>query len=200
MNGLAMLPTIRKILYNTDLSKNAGYAFRYAVYLAKKTGAEIHIMHVVEELSNDAKITLQMYMLDAGQRKQMLYGRVDNAKQHLNQRLEDFWSQAKEEDRDVKKQIASVSVCESYPPEAILKKAAEIDCDLIIMGTHEKGLTHTFLGSVAKSVLLRSRVPTLIVPLPDEELRNNPCAWMYLDLMISFRYGLRCEATCKKPL
>ncbi len=39
-----MLPNIRKILYNTDLSDNAGYAFRYAVYLAKKTGAEVHVM------------------------------------------------------------------------------------------------------------------------------------------------------------
>ncbi len=163
-----MLPTIHKILYNTDLSKNAAYAFRYVVYLAKKTGAEIHIMHVVEELSNDAKITLQMYTLDAKQRKQMLYGRVDNAKQHLNERLEDFWTKVKEEDRQVRKQIGSISVCEAYPPEAILKKATELNCDLIIMGTHEKGLTHTFLGSVAKSVLLRSRIPTLIVPLPDE--------------------------------
>ena len=162
-----MLPTIRKILYNTDLSKNARYAFRYAVYLAKKTGAEIHIMHVVEELSNDAKITLQMYTLDTKQRKQMLYGRVDNAKQYLNERLEDFWNRATEEDRQVKQQIASISVCEAYPPEAILKKSVELDCDLIIMGTHEKGLMHTFLGSVAKSVLLRSRIPTLIVPLPE---------------------------------
>ncbi len=163
-----MLPNIRKILYNTDLSDNAGYAFRYAVYLAKKTGAEIHVMHVVEELSSDAKITLQSYMLDANQRNQMLYGRVDTAKQRLTERLEAFWKQAKKEDRQVKKQIASVSVCESYPPEAILKKSVEIDCDLIVMGTHEKGLTHTFLGSVAKSVLHRSRIPTLIVPLPEE--------------------------------
>ncbi len=163
-----MLLNIRRILYNTDLSHNASYAFRYAVYLARMTGAEVHVMHVVEELSNDAKITLQMYMLDAGERKQMLYGRMDNAKQHLNERLEAFWSKADEEDRKVKKQIASVNVCESFPPEAILKTAAELDCDLIIMGTHEKGLAHTFLGSVAKSVLHRSRIPTLIVPLPDD--------------------------------
>ena len=58
-----------------------------------------------------------------------------------------------------------MTVCESYPAEEILKTASKHDCDLIVMGSHERGMTHTFLGSVAKSVLRRSRVPTLIVPL-----------------------------------
>ena len=70
-----------------------------------------------------------------------------------------------EEDLRVRDQIKSVTVCESYPAEQILKSAKEHNCDLIIMGSHEHGLSHTFLGSVAKRVLRRSHVPTLIVPL-----------------------------------
>jgi len=41
--------------------------------------------------------------------------------------------------------------------------------DLIVMGTHEKGMLHSFLGSVAKNVLSRSHIPMLIVPLPIKE-------------------------------
>lgn len=163
-----MLPNIHRILYCTDLSDNAVYAFRYAAYLAKKTGAEVHILHVVETLSNEAKITLQSYLLDAETRERILHERVDTAKKHLTERLENFWKTLKKEDRSVSKKIASVTVCESYPPEEILKKADELECDLIVMGTHEKGLMHTFLGSVAKSVLHRSRIPTLIIPLPEK--------------------------------
>ncbi|MCP4875614.1 MAG: universal stress protein [Gammaproteobacteria bacterium] len=52
--------------------------------------------------------------------------------------------------------------------EEILKKADQLNFDLIIMGTHKKGVTHTFLGSVTKSMLHRSRIPTLAVPLPEK--------------------------------
>jgi nucleotide-binding universal stress UspA family protein len=34
------------------------------------------------------------------------------------------------------------------------------------MGAHEKGIAHTFLGTVAKRVLRRSRKPVFIIPLP----------------------------------
>ncbi len=162
-----MLPNIRKILYSTDLSLNAVYAFRYAVYLAMKTGAEMHILHVVEILSNDAKFVLQTYVLDAENRDAMLTGRVKKAQEELNKRLEEFWKQLDPADREVSKQIASINVCESYPAEEILKKANELDCDMIVMGTHEKGLGHAFVGSVAKSVMHRSRIPAVIVPLPE---------------------------------
>jgi len=41
------------------------------------------------------------------------------------------------------------------------------NCDMIIMGTHGKGiLGHTFLGSTAKKVLRRTRKPIFIIPLP----------------------------------
>ena len=44
------------------------------------------------------------------------------------------------------------------------------------MGSHERGMNHTFLGSVAKSVLRRSHVPTLIVPLVPAKEAARPRA------------------------
>jgi nucleotide-binding universal stress UspA family protein len=43
-----MIPQIKRILYATDLSKNSSYAFLYATNMAKKYGAEIVILHVIE--------------------------------------------------------------------------------------------------------------------------------------------------------
>ena len=59
------------------------------------------------------------------------------------------------------------------PVEEILKAVDDEDCDAIVLGTHGKGfLRQTFLGSVAGSVLERTRKPVFIIPLPSEK-RNT---------------------------
>ncbi len=59
---------------------------------------------------------------------------------------------------------------EGFPVEEILGTAEAKACDVIVMGTHEKGwLRETFLGSVARSVLERSRKPVLVVPLSSDK-------------------------------
>lgn len=164
-----MLPEVKKILYSTDLSKGSAAAFEHAVYLAKKTGAEIHILHVVEKLSTEAKITLRTYVMDSDSRREFLDERVNHAKEKLQKRQEAFWAQVGEADQAIRNQIKSIDVAEAFPAEAILRRSKELDVDLILMGTHEKGMMHTFLGSVAKNVLNRSRIPMMIVPLPEKE-------------------------------
>jgi nucleotide-binding universal stress UspA family protein len=156
---------IKSLLYSTDLSQNSHIAFGYAVYLAKLTGADLHLLHVLASMSDDAMFALQTYVQDENKRRDIVGKRVENARTRLDERQESFWSAQSPEDRKVREQIKSVTVCESYPAEEILKTAETRKCDLIVMGSHERGMSHTFLGSVAKSVLRRSHVPTLIVPL-----------------------------------
>jgi len=148
------------------LSQNATYAFRYAVQLAKMSGAEIHILHVVEELSSDARVTLEAYVMDDALRHKALEERASQAEAYLSERMEKFWAEQDEDDKKISDQINSIEVCEAYPAEQILKSAIKRNCDLIVIGAHEKGLSHNFLGGVAKSVLRRSRIPTLVVPIP----------------------------------
>lgn len=164
-----MLPEVRKILYSTDLSKSSTAAFEHASYIAKKTGAEIHILHVVEKLSNEAKITLQTYVMDRNVRHDLLQERVHNAEAKLHLRQENFWDNLHADELHVRQQISSIKVVEGFPAETILKYAKELEVDLIVMGTHEKGLMHTFLGSVAKNVLNRAHVPMLIIPIAVKE-------------------------------
>lgn len=164
-----MQHAIKSILYSTDLSHNSSIAFGHAAHLAKLTGADIHILHVLERLSDDAVFALQVYVQDDQKRHDMLDLRIQRARKLLDERQDAFWSGQSADDRKARDQIKSVTVCESYPAEEILKAAKTHDCDLIIMGSHERGMSHTFLGSVAKSVLRRSHVPTLIVPLVDSD-------------------------------
>ena len=163
------MPDIQKILYATDLSKNSAYAFRYAIYLAKKLDAKIVILHVVEKLSPEARIALQAY-LDIKDREKIYEEKIRHAVDRIEKRLNLFCEKELQSDPECKDRVASTQVCEGYPAEEILKQLEQLNCDAIVMGAHEKGLTHTFLGSVAKSVLRRSRKPTFIVPLPSGEI------------------------------
>jgi nucleotide-binding universal stress UspA family protein len=57
-----MIPEIKKILYATDLSQNARYAFGYAASIANRFGARITVLHVLEEISHSATLRLAALM------------------------------------------------------------------------------------------------------------------------------------------
>ncbi|MBM3302653.1 MAG: universal stress protein, partial [Deltaproteobacteria bacterium] len=74
-------------------------------------------------------------------------------------------------DPETLNRVAAILVVDGYPAEQILLMADELDCDVIIMGTHGKGLLgHTFLGSVSEKVLHRTRKPIFIIPIPKGDL------------------------------
>lgn len=160
---------IKKLLYATDLSRNASFAFRYAIYLAKRLDADVVILHVVEKMSSDAQLAMMAYM-DDKDRQQLMANRVDRGIERIRKRLEAFCEKELAENQDIAKKIVAIDVCEGFPAETILEKSDAFHCDAIVMGTHEKGVSHTFLGSVAKRVLRRSRKPTFIVPLPAKDM------------------------------
>jgi nucleotide-binding universal stress UspA family protein len=61
--------------------------------------------------------------------------------------------------------IRDIHVFEGDPELEILHMADKLGVDMIVMGTHSKGLTHfAFMGSVSGKVLKRGRVPMLLVP------------------------------------
>ena len=160
-----MLPSFKKILYATDLSANSTNAFRHAVALSKQSGADIHVLHVVEELSDQAKTTLMMFMMDEKQRNDALHNRKASARKQLEDVQDKFWSSVDDENKSLRDHIKSVDVMEAYPADAILIQAKKLGCDLIVLGGHAQGISHTFLGSIAKRVLRRSEVPTLVIPV-----------------------------------
>ena len=73
--------------------------------------------------------------------------------------------------------VERIEVCEGYPAEEILQQAKKLDCDLIVMGSHGKGLLeNTFVGSVTRQVLRRTRLPVTVIPLPKGQVEEPPGA------------------------
>lgn len=159
-----MLPDIKRILFATDLSANASYAFTYVARLAAMSGADVHVLHVVEALSDDAKLTLMMFVQDEATRKRAFNERRDMAKATLQQRQDKFWNELDPETRKLRKQITTLEVVEGFAAEEILQRAEKGKFDMLVLGAHEHGYSHSFLGNTAKRVLRRARIPTLIVP------------------------------------
>ncbi len=164
-----MKPTVTHILFTTDLSKNSTYALRHAASMAKVTNAKLHVLHVMEPLSEDARITIQMFVQDKSSRQDALNMRKRHTKEVLAERQKNFWAALPKEDQSIRDQVASIEVVEGHAAEVILRRSKELGCDLIVLGAHDHGFSHTFLGSVAKRVLRRASVPTLIVPYNDDD-------------------------------
>ena len=164
-----MIPKIKKILYSTDLSKNSAYAFRYALNSAKQHNAELVILHVMEVMDTTTR-NLMMAYVEKEYFTEKEEEKVAHAKSRIEKRLKVFFDKVRAEYPELADTNISIEICEGYPAEEILRKADELNCDAVIMGTHGKGLlSQTFLGSVAKKVLRRTKKPVFIIPLPKEE-------------------------------
>lgn len=164
-----MIPQIKRILYTTDLSANSGYLLRYAINSAKKHGAKLIVLHVIEELSPTAKSLLTSYM-DEEKSINILEEKLAYAKERILKRLKTWCRKELNSDLEAKEIFDSIEVVEGHPADEILRKADEFNCDVIFMGTHGKGfLKHAYFGSTSKKVLRRVRKPVFILPLPEGE-------------------------------
>jgi nucleotide-binding universal stress UspA family protein len=158
-----MIPQIRKILFATDLSKNSAYAFFYALHMARRDEAKIVIVHAVEPMA-------PMLVNFEDFRHQVAKDRWEEAVIKFKERIQDISVKS-----DARTGVSSADLISNIvirlgnPVEEILRVADEEDCDVIVLGTHGKGfLEKTFLGSVSSSVLLQTRKPVFLIPLPSE--------------------------------
>ncbi len=159
-----MLPDIKHVLFATDMSENADSALRYGLSLAKATGAAVHVLNVAEPLSQDAHATLSIFVQDKELRKKAIGDRHEAMRTMLKDSQKRFLAALPDDEKDTYQLISSVELAEGNPAETILQRAKKLDCDLIVMGSHEHSTSHTFLGTVTKRVLRRSSIPVLVVP------------------------------------
>jgi nucleotide-binding universal stress UspA family protein len=168
-----MIPKIRNILYATDLTENSVYAFRYAINSAQKYDAQIHILHAIERPLRDF-LALMFPNLDHDQLVKLWNEKKSEQVNTIQGRLQEFAKRELEVRSETQKRVASIIVVEGEPAAVILQKAEDLNCDLIIMGTHGKGsISHAFLGSVAEKVLHRVRKPVFIIPLPEGQIDSS---------------------------
>ena len=165
MEVFTMIPEIKKVLYATDLSTNSSYAFYYAIKMAQKFDAKITILHAIEPIP----AYIEAYAANALERiekddQEKTVGHVQNLLKEFCEKMET------ETGSPCLLLVSRILVRVGHPPEEILKVANEEGCDVILLGSHGKGLLkQAFLGSVSSAVLHRSSKPVFIIPIPFDE-------------------------------
>ncbi len=173
-----MLPKveIKKILYATDLSESARYAFAYAVSMAEHYQASISLLHVLHDAPDfiEGIIGVEKWK----EIRQRHYTEAREAligKHREHQVMRDVVGHLRDKaisaNGAAEIEAEEIIIREGDAVEEILNTAREINCDVIIMGTH--GLSNLanamMLGSTAKRVLRRSRIPVFVIRLPDTD-------------------------------
>jgi len=141
---------LRRILVPTDFSEHSLNALRYAAAFAEKFGAELYLLHVVQDLS--------LFLPDV----------VSGTPPYLPP-TEPMLAAVRESlDRLAGEQFPRLTVHrlvrEGSPFYEIITCAKENAVDLIILGTHGRGvLAHMLMGSVAEKVVRKAPCPVLTV-------------------------------------
>lgn len=167
--------TVKKILYATDLSENARPALAYAVSLANAYGAQIVILHVIDETPEFVDNHVINYIgaedweaikrRNVSEARDILIGKKrsgDIAREVLDR----FCQNLRPGTADHETAMDETVIKSGNPVTQILQTAEEKTCDLIVMGTHGRGaLMDTMLGSTTSRVIRRSPVPVVAVPI-----------------------------------
>ncbi|MFK5926226.1 MAG: universal stress protein [Desulfuromusa sp.] len=161
-----MLPFYKKILVTSDLTPNSEFAFKHAVMLGRRNDAKIYLLHVLPQVDSSMRGYISS-ILGENNLEELEKNNMQKAKDDLKQELDAF---AKRELANFPEDLARFAGTEveiGHPVIKILETAARLDVDLIVMGTHGKGMIEqAFLGSVAEKVLKKSTRPVFVIPLP----------------------------------
>ncbi len=147
---------IKNILYPSDFSERHLVALPYALDLASRYNASVHVLHVVDD-------TYQYFT--AGQDDIMtMTEAVQDQLTAARKKMDSFVEQNLPEFKD--RTIRHVT--NGKPFLEIVRYANDHHIDMIVMSTHGYGaLASILLGSVAEKVVRKSPCPVLTVRHPD---------------------------------
>jgi nucleotide-binding universal stress UspA family protein len=139
------------ILAAVSLDDTGDLALREAARSAQQHGSsELHLVHVVPDHAVAEALTDESLM----------HGKLAEAREQLRTRVEALQSP---EALQVLGHIRP-----GAPVRGILQVAADIDADLIVVGTHKRsGVRKFMLGSVAERVLRDAHCPVLVAMVKD---------------------------------
>ena len=160
-----MSPAVKSILCCVAMGPNSERVMLKALSEASAHDARVHILHIIPAYDAAMATPIVSFM---GEEKfrQLTEEHKKETTEAIGKEIDALKSKVLsehlEESADM---IQDIHVFEGDPELEILHMADELGVDMIVMGTHSKGLTHyTFMGSVAGKVLKRGRVPMLLVP------------------------------------
>lgn len=147
-----METTFQRVLFCTDLSENADFAFSFAVDAARRRpGCELFLLHVIPETEAQFWKTYVYEVED-----------VDNkAKRDLDQRIDQAYVSRLPQDVEMKIEFR---IGKDW--QEILDFAENNQIDLIVMGRQGRGsLQKALFGNVTEKVVRKALCAVLVVPL-----------------------------------
>lgn len=160
------------ILCPVDFSKPAERALKNAIHLARKTDANLHILHV-------APSTIPFYMNFLGESEDEKIARINKHKNQLDKFLEQF---------DFHDVIYEKIVKQGKAHEIIIETATHLDMDLIVMGTAgESNNIKILMGTNTEKVL--RELPCSIITVKSESIIQPIMDYQISDLETHYNLG-----------
>lgn len=144
--------TLKKIVVATDFSEQAEVATSHALALAKKMGAELHVVHALGISAVSASMPYPVAVPEVYSAQVSEIHQSEKAK--LDALCESFASEG----------ITVIPVfVEENATDGIVNAAEKISADLVVVGSHGRsGLSRFLLGSVAEAVAKRAGCDVLV--------------------------------------
>jgi nucleotide-binding universal stress UspA family protein len=138
---------VRNILAPVDFSDESTTAVRHAKELALTYGAQITLLHAVEEVMYPSAYGMEM---------------ADVPGPEVVERVERSLADMARDEIGYEHVVVETAI--GYAPSVILDHEEENDVDLIVIATHGRtGLERLLLGSVAERIVRRASAPVFVV-------------------------------------
>jgi nucleotide-binding universal stress UspA family protein len=139
---------IKKILVPTDFSESARHALQYALTLAHSFGARITLLHVVENVT--VSYASDLFPVPMAEVFEEVSG-------YARKEIAALAAELRARNIEVAERVA-----QGKPAVEILRAAREDAIDLIVLGTHGRGvLDHALFGSTTERVVRKAPCPVL---------------------------------------
>lgn len=168
-----MIKGVRTILFTSNLSATSRVAFSHTAVLATQLNAKIVLLHVAEKLPENYESRMmglfgsskwnKVLLQHKEEARHALVGKVTH-KQMIRTALSEFCRESGIGTDQCTLPQSEIVVTEGDVVDEILSQGAEHSCDLIIMGASKGLLSGSSVGHNIKSVLKKSKIPTLVVP------------------------------------
>jgi nucleotide-binding universal stress UspA family protein len=143
----------KRILVAVDGSDTSQLALQEALNLTKESGGQLHIVHVVDEVTFD----LYQEVVDPGEIQKAI---IKSGEEILNKaQIAVRAANVKAETR-----LLEIEKLGRRVPDMIAQEADAWPADLIVIGTHGRhGFNHLLMGSVAEGVVRIATKPVLLI-------------------------------------
>lgn len=171
---------MKKILVPTDFSKCANNAMTFALELASRADAAIHILHVIYPNEGMDNNVYNAFWID----------------EYYDRRKRDVENWAKRfRKNQAFKNVEITASCEiGFPVGSVKKIAQEQNADLIVMGTTgATGLRGAVMGSTASGVVSAVHIPVFAIPAKANFLSHT-------DYVLATDFDLRIDKSSLKTL